>query len=179
MFRKIVNTYFPGLGGNPLKTIIYTALKPEIWDPLTARVLPGSGVVTKYITMFTQWYIFVKCAKVSYCNHTRGTFQKQEAKPFPPLMSLQRPLLTKFSIASAGKGTLYRGPSSIFLEQAMKLEVRRNKLKTSTVNPCLLSFYRHSYLHPCLNCCTSTKQLHYFHLKRAFVCKNSPLPSLK
>lgn len=56
--------------------------------------------------------------------------QKQEVKPFPSTVSLQHPPLTKLSTESDGKGKTSKEPSSVFTEQAkrMNLELRENKL---------------------------------------------------
>ena len=40
----------------------------------------------------------------------------------PPSMSLQCPLLREFDVMPAGKGDIFKGPSFIFTEQAMKGE---------------------------------------------------------
>lgn len=45
---------------------------------------------------------------------------QSERTAIPPAVSLQCPLLSKLNIVPTGKGTIFKGPISIFSEQAMK-----------------------------------------------------------
>lgn len=59
-----------------------------------------------------------------------GKQWKQEVKHFPPSVTLQHSLLMKLNVVADGKGKIFKGPSSIFTEQAQRvnLEQRGNKL---------------------------------------------------